>query len=471
METEKFDAIVIGAGQGGGPLARSFAQSGKKTALVEREFPGGTCVNWGCTPTKTMIASGRVAHLARRAADYGVHTGNISIDMPRIRQRKRDIVEMFREGSRSGIDSTAGLEYIEGDATFTGDKTLSIALNGGGRRELRAEIIVLDVGERFRELDPGIAEGVSLHNAGTIMELDDVPEHLLIIGGGPIALEFSQLFRRLGAEVTVLNRGPQILSREDADIAEAVAEILEQDGIRIERNASPSRIVKAEDDVIVTILRDNSEQSNLRVSHVLVAAGRAPNTEGLGLAETGVRIDDKGYIPTDDRLKTNVAGIYAIGDVRPGPKFTHISYDDYRILKANLIDGDDRTIKERLVPATTFIDPQLGRIGLSEREAQKKGIRYLVAAMPMSRVARALETDETRGLMKILVHAETERILGAAILGIEGGEIASMLQIAMMGDLPYTALRDGVFAHPGLAEALNNVFGNLAEPTHQFIPT
>lgn len=464
MAREQFDAIVIGAGQGGGPIASAFADAGRKTAHVEREYPGGTCINWGCTPTKTMIASGRVAHLARRAADYGVLSGDIAIDMVKIRQRKRDMVETFRDGSRNGIDSTDGLEYIEGDARFIGKKVIAVALNSGGLRELEAETIVLDVGEGFRALDLDVPEDVTIYTARTVMELDVVPDHLVVVGGGPIALEFSQLFRRLGAEVTILNRGSRILSREDPDIAAAVSEILEQDGITIELDASPTAIKKDGAETVVTFSRKSGTQGTIRATHILAASGRTPNTRNLNLESTGVPVDDKGYIPTNDRLETTVPGIYAIGDVRPGPKFTHISYDDYRILKANLLDGGNRTVNDRLVPATTFIDPQLGRIGLSEAEAQEQEVPYLVASMPMSRVARALETDETRGLMKVLVHAETDRIIGAAILGMEGGEVASMLQIAMLGDLPYTALRDGVFAHPGLAEALNNVFGSLTKP-------
>ena len=470
-QQEIFDVIVIGAGQGGGPIASAFARDGRKTVLIEREYAGGSCVNWGCTPTKTMIASGRAAHVARRAGDYGVHTGDISIDMERVRQRTRDLVEMFRQGSRSGIDDTEGLEYIEGEARFTGEKVVTVALNAGGTRELRAETIVLDVGERFRQLDLEVPEGVVLHNARTIMELGEVPEHLVVVGGGPVGLEFSQLFRRLGAKVTIVHRSGQLLSGEDPDIAAAVADILREDGITIELNASLTTIAKDDHGTVITIERRDGTQNDIRASHVLVAIGRTPNTDTLEVERTGLDLDEKGYLATNDRLETAARGVYAIGDIRPGPKFTHIAYDDYRILKANLIDGGNRTVSDRLVAATTFIDPQLGRIGLSETEARKQEIPFLIGTMPMTSVARALETDETRGLMKVLVHAETERILGAAILGIEGGEIASMLQIAMLGTLPYTALRDGVFAHPTLAESLNTVFGSLEEPAGRQRPS
>lgn len=465
MPQETFDVIVIGAGQGGGPIASAFARDGRKTALVEREFAGGSCVNWGCTPTKTMIASGRVAHLARRAGDYGVHTGELSIDMATVRQRKRDTVEMFREGSRSGIESTEGLEYIEGEARFTSEKTIAIALNDGGSRSMRAETFILDVGERSRPLDIDNPDNVTIHDARSIMELGNVPRHLLIIGGGPVGLEFGQLFRRLGAEVTIVHRSERLLSREDADIAEAVAGILCKDGIALELNASTTSIIDAGDTIAVTIERKDGSRRAIAASHVLNAAGHIPNTDSLDVEKTGLALDEKGYIETNDRLETAVPGIYAIGDIRPGPKFTHISYDDYRILQANLIDGGHRSVDDRPVPYTTFIDPQLGRIGLTEGQAREQGVPYLIGKLEMSGVARAIETGETRGFMKVLVHAETERILGAAVLGIEGGEVAAMIQIAMMGDLPYTALRDGVFAHPTLAESLNNVLGTLKDPS------
>ena len=465
MTHESFDAIVIGSGQGGGPLASAFATAGRKTALIERKYAGGTCVNTGCTPTKTMIASGRIAHLARRADDYGIDTGEITVDMRVVRQRKRDIVEQFRSGSESRIRNTDGLEYIEGEARFTGDKTLVVTLNDGGTRSLRADTIVLDVGERPRPLDIDVPEGATILDSTSVMELDAVPEHLVIVGGGVIGLEFGQLFRRLGAGVTIVHRGERLIKREDEDITDAVEEILREDGISLELNSSPSSISMHGDKMTVAIERKDGSKVALRASHVLAAAGRMPNTDTLNAGATGLELDKRGYIETDDRLETNVPGVYALGDVRPGPKFTHISYDDYRILKANLIDGGRRSISDRQVPYTVFIDPQLGRVGLSETQARDEGIPYKVGKMPMSSVARALEVDETRGLMKVLVHAETEQILGTAVLGIEGGELMSMIEIAMMGKLPYTALRDGVFAHPNLSEALNNVFANLQDPT------
>ncbi|HYH12519.1 MAG TPA: mercuric reductase [Thermomicrobiales bacterium] len=465
MAHESFDVIIIGSGQGGGPLASAFAGAGRRTALIEREHVGGTCINTGCTPTKTMIASGRVAYLTRRAADYGVRTGEIGIDMDVIRQRKRDIVEQFRSGSESRLRGTEGLELVEGQARFVGDKTLKVALNDGGTRTMHAETIVLDVGERPRPLGVDLPAGVTVHDSTTIMEVDAVPEQLVVVGGGVIGLEFGQLFRRLGAEVTIVHRGERLAGREDPDIADEIATIFREDGISLELNASPASIAYDGERLSVTIERKDGSTAEVCASHVLAAAGRVPNTDTLDVELTGLKLDKRGYVETDDRLETDVRGIYAIGDIRPGPKFTHISYDDYRILKANLIDGGDRSVSDRQVPYTVFIDPQLGRVGMSEQQAREAGLPYKVARMPMSSVARALETDETRGLMKVLVHAETDRIVGAAVLGVEGGEVMSMIEIAMMGDLPYTALRDGVFAHPNLSEALNNVFASLEDPS------
>lgn len=464
MNRETFDVIVIGAGQGGGPLASAFATAGRKTALIEKEHAGGTCVNEGCTPTKTMIASGRVAYLARRGADYGVDVGEVSIDMETIRKRKRDMVEMFREGSKSSIIGTEGLDYIEGAARFVGDKTIEVELNDGGKRTLQAETIVLNVGERPRPLGIAVPDGATILDSTTVMELGEVPEHLLIVGGGVIGLEFGQLFRRLGAEVTIVHRSDRLINREDRDVTDAVEEIFQEDGIALELNMSPTSITMDGDQTVVTVEGKDGGTKEIRASHVLAAAGRIPNTDTLDAEATGLELDDRGYVETDDRLLTDVPGIYAIGDIRPGPKFTHISYDDYRIMSANLLEDGSRKVSDRPIPYTVFIDPQLGRVGLSEHQAQQQHVPYKIAKAGMSSVARALETDETRGLMKVLVHAETNQIIGAAILGIEGGELMSMIEIAMMGNLPYPALRDGVFAHPNLSEALNTVFGSVEEP-------
>lgn len=454
---DEFEIVIIGAGQGGVPLARAFAGVGKRTALIERDQVGGTCVNEGCTPSKTMIASGRVAYLARRSFDYGVGTGPVTVDMAHVRQRKRAIVESFRAGSERRLMETDNLELIRGDAHFTGPQSLAVRLEDGGERDLHAATVVINAGERPRPLDlPGASE-LPVLDSTTVMELDEVPTHLLVIGGGPVGLEFAQLFRRLGSQVTVVHRSGQLLSREDEDIAAAMRDILAEDGIEIVLGATPVRLDGHPGEIRLTVRLSDSERA-VAGTHLLDATGRIPNTDTLALDAAGVTTDKHGYIPTDDHLRTNVAGIYAIGDVRPGPKFTHISYDDYRILESNLLHDGHRTVTDRPAPYCVFTDPELGRVGLSEREAAEQGRRVRVAKMPMSSVARALETDEPRGLMKALVDPETDRILGCAILGVEGGELMSMIEIAMMGDLPYTALRDGVFAHPTMAESLNNLF-------------
>jgi pyruvate/2-oxoglutarate dehydrogenase complex dihydrolipoamide dehydrogenase (E3) component len=459
--TEEYDAIVIGAGQAGNPLSRALASAGWRTALVERAQVGGTCINEGCTPTKTMVASARVAHLARRADDYGVRAGPVTVDMARVRQRKRDMVESFRSSNRQRIEGTEDLDLLMGEARFLAPKEVEVSLNGGGTRRLTADTIVINAGGRPRVPDlPGI-EDVPYLDSTTIMELGEVPEHLLVIGGGYIGVEFGQMFRRFGSRVTIVQRGEQLLAREDADVAEEVAEILRDDGIDLLLGAHPVRVDLAGDGSIELAVRAPGGERTLSGSHLLVAAGRVPNIDSLNPEAAGIELDGRGYIRVNGRLETNVPGIYAAGDIKGGPAFTHISYDDYRVLEANLLDKAEATIEGRLVPYTVFIDPQLGRVGLSEGEARAQGRNVRVAKMPMTWVARALETDETRGLMKAVVDAETDQILGAAILSVEGGEIMAMLQLAMMGRLPYTALRDGIFTHPSWSEALNTLFTTL----------
>ncbi len=461
MATSKYDTIIIGAGQAGGPLSTALAKAGWKTAIIERIHVGGTCINEGCTPTKTMVASARVAYLARRGADYGVHTGPITIDITKVRQRKRDIVDSFRSGSERSIESTEGVDLLMGEAHFIGPKELELHLNTGEVRQLSADTIFINAGARPADPDIKGAENVPTLNSTTIMELDTVPEHLLIVGGGYVGLEFGQMFRRFGSAVTVVQRGANLLTREDHDVAGAVANILREDGLEILLETKPANVEKTSDGHIAMTVQHPNGERVLTGSHLLLAAGRVPNTDWLNLAAAGVQVDKRGFIRVNDRLETNVPGIYALGDIKGGPAFTHISYDDFRIIRTNLLEGGHASIRDRLVPYTVFIDPQLGRVGMSETEAKESGRNIKVAKMPMDYVARALEVDESRGFMKAIVDADSGQILGCAILGIEGGEIMAMLEIAMMGKVPYTTLRDAIFAHPTLAESLNNLFGMI----------
>ena len=459
-----YDVIVIGAGQGGGPLAGALANASWAVALIERAHVGGTCVNEGCTPTKTMIASARVAHLARRAADYGVHTGAISVDLEAVRKRKRDVVDAFRSGSRSAIEDTDGLDLIEGKASFVDPHTVSVVMDDGSAQRLWAERIVINTGER--PVIPPIdgLDTVDYLTSTTIMELADVPDHLIVLGGGYIGLEFGQMFRRFGTDVTIIDQGDQLVHREDPDVAHALAEILRDDDIRVLLSTTMASATQRADGTIAVALDGPDAPKRLTGSHLLVASGRQPNTEALHLERAGVKTTERGYVRVNNRLETSADHIVALGDVKGGPAFTHISYDDYRIVRDNWLDGADRTIDGRLVPYTLFTDPQLGRVGLSEQEAINRGLDVQIARMPMSQVARAIETDETRGLMKAVVDRQTHEILGAAILGPEGGEIMSALQMAMMGGVTADTIRESAFAHPTFTESLNNLFRDLEDP-------
>jgi pyruvate/2-oxoglutarate dehydrogenase complex dihydrolipoamide dehydrogenase (E3) component len=461
MVAEAYDVIVIGSGQGGTPLSIDFAKAGFKTALIERNHIGGTCVNVGCTPTKTMVASARVAYLSRRSADYGIDSGPVTVSMSAVRHRKQKIVESFHDGVLKNIEKTEGLELVKGEARFAGPKSLEVLLSEGGTRLLTSERIFINTGTRPATPPvPGIDEVPTL-DSSSIMELQALPEHLLVMGGGYVGLEFGQMFCRFGSQVTIVHRGDHLLSREDPDVADEVARILEEDGIRVLLNSEAIR-AKAVNGNVNLIVRTSQTEIELEGSHLLVAVGRQSNTDRLNLKSAGVETDEHGFINVDDRLQTNVAGVYALGDVKGGPAFTHISYDDFRVLRANLLEGGDSTTRGRLVPYTVFTDPQLGRIGITETEARNQGLKIRVAKLPMSSVARAIETSETRGFMKAVVAVDTKQILGCAVLGIEGGELMAMFEIAMLGHLPYTALKDAIFAHPTLAESLNNLFKDVA---------
>jgi pyruvate/2-oxoglutarate dehydrogenase complex dihydrolipoamide dehydrogenase (E3) component len=457
---DHYDAIVIGSGQAGTPLSISLAGAGRKTVLVESQHVGGTCINVGCTPTKTMVASARVAYLARRAADFGVGCGPVGVDMAQIHRRKQAIVDAFRTGDQHRLEKAENVELIWGEARFTGPKVVEVKLIAGGTRTLTADNIFINTGARpSRPRITGL-DSVSALDSTSIMELQELPEHLQILGGGYVGLEFGQMFRRFGSAVTIVQHGKQLLGREDPDVAAEVFKVLETDGIEILLETEAVAVHAGASGVGLDV-RGPTGARTITGSHLLLAVGRVPNSEQLNLAAAGVNVDARGFIAVDDRLQTNVAGIYALGDVKGGPAFTHISYDDYRIIRNNLLRGGNSSTKDRLVPYTVFVDPQLGRVGLTEQEARTQGRAIRVAKIPTSWVARAVETAEPRGFIKAIVDAQTSQILGAAVLAVEGGEIMSMLEIAMMGKLPYTALEDGIFAHPALAEGLNTLFMNM----------
>lgn len=452
-----YDVLIIGSGQSGSPLASAFAQAGRKTALVEMANAGGTCINLGCTPTKTMIASASAAYVTRRAGDFGVEAGSGLVDIRKVRQRKDEIVASFRGGSERRIVSS-GVDLIYGSACFTGKNEIEVKLNSGGTTSFTAEKIVINTGGRPRMPAVDGLDRVPSLNSTTIMELDQLPDHLVILGGGYVGVEFGQMFRRFGCQVTIIQRGGQLLGREDEDVADGMRAILVEDGINILLQTKTLSVDSSSPGEISVQVQTPQGYRSITGSHLLVATGRMPNTDQLNLSAAGVQVDKDGFIQTNLRLETSAPGIYATGDVKGGPAFTHISYDDYRILKTNILEGGDASIQGRMIPYVVFTDPQLGRIGLTEGEARRQGLDIAVAKMPMNYVARAIEIDRQRGFMKAIVDKSNSQILGAAILGVEGGEIMAMIQIAMMGKLPFTTLKDAIFAHPTLAESLNNLF-------------
>ncbi|HEY4021929.1 MAG TPA: mercuric reductase [Pseudonocardiaceae bacterium] len=462
MSNEDYDAIVIGTSQGGRLLPVELAKAGQRVALVERGPLGGVCVNTGCTPTKTMVASARLAYQARRGAEYGVRTGPVSVDLAAIRERKRAMVAGARQNYASRL-AKDGLDLIEGEAHFTGPKTVEIALTGGGKREISAPVIVIDAGTRSRPLAIAGTNDVPVLDSTSIMELTELPEHLIIIGGGYIGLEFGQMFRRFGSEVTIVQRAPRLMPTEDEDVSDEVAAIMRDDGITVLTSSTPVSAERAEGGLRLSVRAEDGERQ-LDGSHLLSAVGRIPNTEALTPQAAGIRLDANGFIEVDEHLETSVPGVYAMGDIKGGPAFTHLSYDDYRVLHANLVRHQKASTRDRIVPYAVFIDPQLGRVGMTEREARTQGRAIRVAKLPMGAVVRAIETGETRGFMKAVVDADSGQILGCAVLGSEGGEIMTIIQVAMLGKLSYTAMADAIFTHPLLAEGLNTLFAMFDAP-------
>ena len=450
-----FDAIVLGAGQAGPPLAVELAHAGQKVALVERKNFGGTCVNTGCIPTKTLLANARVAHMARRAGDYGVSTGSVAVDMKKVKARKDEVSGASRESVEKMLRTTPNCSVYTGHARFVADHTIEI-----DGRHFEADQIFINVGGRAAIPRIDGLESVPYLTNSSIMDVDFLPEHLVIVGGSYVAIEFAQMYRRFGSRVTILQRGPRLVTREDEDVSKAVLDLLvdEQIDVRLDvdditvRNASPGILVEA---------AARGGKSAITASHLLLATGRTPNTDDLGLENTSIERDDHGYITVDDTLRTSVAGVWALGDCNGRGAFTHTSYNDYEIIAANLLRGEPRRVSDRIVTYAVFTDPPLARVGMTEADILRANKRALVGRRPMTRVARANERGETRGFLKVLVDAETKLILGACFLGIEADEAIHCVTDVMYARQPYTTITHAMHIHPTVSELIPTVFENL----------
>ncbi|MGV0723716.1 FAD-containing oxidoreductase [Mycolicibacterium elephantis] len=455
--TEKFDAIIVGAGQAGPPLAGRLTEAGQQVAVIERKLVGGTCVNYGCIPTKTLVASAHAAHLARRGAEYGVATGDVTVDMRKVKARKDDIVHGDRQGVEGWLEGMPGCTVIRGHARFESPHTIRV-----DDRVLQADRIFLNVGGRAVAPDmPGLSDIDYMTNVG-ILELDAVPDRLVIIGGSYIALEFAQMYRRFGAEVTVIEKGPRLTSREDEDVSAAIKEILEAEGIEVVVDATAIRFTKRDSGFEVT---PHDGARPISGTHLLMAVGRQPNTDDLGLDKAGVETDERGYIVVDDQLRTNVGHIWAMGDCNGRGAFTHTSYNDYEIVAANLLDDDPRRVSDRVLTYALYIDPPLGRAGMTADQVRRSGRKALVGKRPMTKVGRAVEKGETQGFMKVVVDAETEKILGAAILGVGGDEVIHAILDIMTADEPYTAISRTMHIHPTVSELVPTMLQEMTPLT------
>ncbi|MEK6477040.1 mercuric reductase [Catalinimonas sp. 4WD22] len=464
---EKYDAIIIGIGQAGNPLSATLAEKGWKTAVIEREHPGGSCINYGCTPTKTMVASAHIAHMVRTADAFGIETSAPKTNFQKVIERRDNIVTKWREGIEKKMSETENIDYFFGEASFVGNKQVQVKMKSDDEgefvlKEFSADKIFINVGTspRISEVE-GLAD-VDYLTAKTMMHLQEPPKHLIILGGGYIGLEFGQMYRRFGSKVSIIQDDAQLAPKEDEDVAEAIQDFLKEESIDIYLNSELSKVEKSASGIRVHLSGD--KQKKIEGSHLLIAIGTTPNTQALNLEKTDVKLKKHGYIEVNEHLETNVEGIFALGDCKGGPEFTHISYDDYRIINDFLFGAKLRKMNDRMVPYTMFTKPELGRVGLNEKLARKKGIKYKISQMPMSSAARAIEANRTTGLLKVLIDPETKKFLGASCLADIGGELMSMIQIAMMGGLTYEDLRDGVMAHPTYAETLNNLFASVEDP-------
>jgi len=455
-QPERFETLVLGSGNGGMYLAWHMARSGRRTAVVERRWIGGSCPNINCLPSKNEIWSGKVAELMHHAANFGAMTGSVAIDMAKVRQRKRDMVEGLIAMTLQEYKAS-GVELIMGVAHFVAPKTLEVRLNDGGTRVLAGDQVFVNIGTHAAIPSvPGLDAAGPLTNIEAL-ELDYVPPHLIVLGGGYVGLELAQAYRRFGSRVTIIEHGPQLAGREDPDVAEEMRRILSGEGIDVLVGAEIRRVQGRSGDDVSLLVHTSSSEQTIEGSDILVAAGRSPNTAGIGLDVAGVELDGRGYIKVNERLETTAPEVWAIGECAGSPQFTHVSFDDFRIIRDNLA-GANRTTRDRLVPYCMFTDPPLARVGLSEREAQRQGIGARVARLPMSAVLRTHTIDERQGFMKALVAAREDHILGFTMIGAEAGEVVAVVQMAMLTRLPYTALRDAVIAHPTMAEGLGSLF-------------
>jgi pyruvate/2-oxoglutarate dehydrogenase complex dihydrolipoamide dehydrogenase (E3) component len=464
-QAEQFDVLVVGSGTGGKLVAWHMAQSGRRTAVVERRWIGGSCPNIACMPTKNEISSARVAHWTRHAAQFGTTAGPVTVDMGVVRRRKREMVER-QLATHLQIYKTSGAELIMGAGRFSGPKTLEVTLNDGGTRLLAADKIFLNLGTHAALPNvPGLDAARPLTHVEAL-ELDRLPQHLLVIGGGYAGLEFAQAFRRFGSNVTVIEAGPKILGREDLDVAQEMQRILGDEGIEIVAGAELLQVRGRSGDQVGLVVRTRAGERTIEASDMLVSTGRVPNTAGIGLKEAGIELDDRGYVRVNERLETSAPDVWAIGECAGSPQFTHISEDDFRVIRDNLA-GKHRSTRDRLVPYCMFTDPPLARIGLGEDEAQRRGIAARVVKLPMDSVLRAQATDERQGFMKALIAENDGRILGFAMIGAEAGEVLAAVQMAMLAGVSSSRLADTAFAHPTMAEGLSFLFSQVPRPIQQ----
>ena len=458
FEMTRYDAIIVGAGQAGPSLAVKLGAAGRKVAIIERHLVGGTCVNTGCTPTKAMVASAYAAHLAGRAGEYGVDVGSVAVDMARVSARANMIAGNSRRSNEEWLDGADNVTLLRGHARFESPNTLRLS-----DELLTAPEIFLNVGGRASVPDfPGV-EAIDYLTNSTILKMDHLPERLVVIGGSYIGLEFAQIFRRFGAEVVVVEKGERIVSREDPEISAAIQQILEEDGVRFRLDAECISFEKRGNDIAARVTCASGEPDEIG-THVLLAVGRRPNTDDLGLDKAGITTDERGYIKVDDELKTSVPGVWALGDCNGRGAFTHTSYNDFEIVAANLLDGDTRRLSDRFPVYGLYTDPPLGRVGMSEAQAKASGKPYKVASLPMARVGRAKEKGETKGLMKVVVDAQTDAILGAAILGVGGDEAVHGLLYAMQGKVSADTIARTTPIHPTVAEFFPTLMGSLKAP-------